>query len=132
MRSIYSHKMLMFLMLRPFQNPCQHLFTVQGQQSIETYFHPTVQISKAHTEETMQMVINVHLPNSKHTAYKYTHIHTHAIVYHISMTGCSIEFTLQCTFSFGKLGWLPTEQELIKKTVPFNSFLLNGQQEKCN
>lgn len=57
----------------------------------------------------MEMAINVHPQNSKHIAGKYTH--THTIVYHMSMTGCSKEFTLQCTFSFGKLGWLPTERE---------------------
>lgn len=82
------------------------------------------------------MVINVHSLNPKHSPNKntgmHTHTHTDTTVYHIGMTECSTEFTLQCTFSFGKLGWLPTEQELIKKTVPFNFFLLNGQQEKCN
>lgn len=31
------------------------------------------------------------------------------------MAGCSIKFTLQCAFSFGEWGWLPTESELIKK-----------------
>lgn len=130
MRSICSHKRFMFLMPGLFQHHRQHLFPFQGQQSIGTYCH--LHTYTAHTRWTVEMAIHVHPLSSKHTARKCTQKHTSAIVYHVSMTGCSTEFTLQCTFSFGKLGWLPIECELIKKTVPFNSFLLNGRQEKCN
>lgn len=109
------------------QHRCQHMFTFQGQQSAGTHFHSVVARKQSPRW-------GVHLPNLNPLVY--THTHTGmppcAIVYRIGTSGCSTAFPHQCTFSFGKPGWLHTEWELMKKTVPFNSFLLNGQQEKCN